>query len=139
VSERKFRGNRDRYGEDDVRDFSTVWRDKPWGLVVWSPSVVEQAKLIPHSGRSYGPDTPRQRHDDARPSSSDTAIEGSAQELATRYGLNQKTVAKWRKRSFLHDAPMGPRTPHSTSLRADEEAMVVTFRKHKHLPLDDCL
>ncbi len=30
-------------------------------------------------------------------------------ELAARYGLNRKTVAKWRKRSFLHDAPMGPK------------------------------
>lgn len=36
-------------------------------------------------------------------------------ELAARYGLNQKTVAKWRKRSFLEDAPMGPKAPRSTS------------------------
>ncbi|OXE35183.1 MAG: hypothetical protein CGW95_15510 [Phenylobacterium zucineum] len=32
-------------------------------------------------------------------------------ELAVRYGLNRKTVAKWRKRSFLHDAAMGPGCP----------------------------
>jgi hypothetical protein len=61
------------------------------------------------------------------------------EELAARYSLNQKTVAKWRKRSFLHDAPMGPKTPHSTSLIADEDAMVVGSRKHTLLPLDDCL
>ena len=30
-------------------------------------------------------------------------------ELAARYGLNQKTVAKWRKRAFVHDAAMGPK------------------------------
>jgi transposase-like protein len=60
-------------------------------------------------------------------------------ELAARYGLNQKTVAKWKKRNFLHDAPMGPRAPHSTVLTAEEEAMVVAFRKHMLLPLDDCL
>lgn len=39
------------------------------------------------------------------------AIQRSAaplKELAAQYGLNQKTVAKWRKRAFVHDAPMGP-------------------------------
>jgi transposase InsO family protein len=60
-------------------------------------------------------------------------------ELAARHGLNRKTVAKWRKRSFLHDAPMGPKAPHSTVLTAEEEAMAVAFRKHTLLPLDDCL
>ncbi len=25
-------------------------------------------------------------------------------ELAAQYGLNQKTVAKWRRRAFVHDA-----------------------------------
>jgi hypothetical protein len=37
-------------------------------------------------------------------------------ELAAQYGLNHKTVAKWRKRSFVHDAVMGPKTPRSTVL-----------------------
>ncbi|MGA8614953.1 MAG: IS481 family transposase [Xanthobacteraceae bacterium] len=60
-------------------------------------------------------------------------------ELAARYGLNRKTVAKWRKRSFLHDVPMGPKAPRSTVLMAGEEAMAVAFRKHTLLPLDDCL
>ena len=60
-------------------------------------------------------------------------------ELAARYGLNRKTVAKWRKRSFLHDAAMGPKAPRSTVLTAAEEAMAVAFRKHTLLPLDDCL
>ncbi len=60
-------------------------------------------------------------------------------ELAGRYGLNRKTVAKWRKRSFLHDAPMGPKAPRSTVLTAEEEAAAVALRKHTLLPLDDCL
>jgi len=60
-------------------------------------------------------------------------------ELAARYGLNRKTVAKWRKQSFLHDAPMGPKAPRSTVLTAEEEAVAVAFRKHTLLPLDDCL
>ncbi|MDI3469983.1 MAG: Mobile element protein [Pseudolabrys sp.] len=60
-------------------------------------------------------------------------------ELAAQYGLNHKTVAKWRKRAFVHDAPMGPKIPRSTVLSHEEEAIVVTFRRHTLLPLDDCL
>jgi hypothetical protein len=48
-------------------------------LGVWSRSVGESAKLIPHSGRDYGPGTSRLRHDHARRPNCDTAIEGSAQ------------------------------------------------------------
>jgi transposase-like protein len=71
-----------------------------------------------------------------------TAIQrskASLKELAARHGLNPKTVAKWRKRSFVHDAPMGPKDPRSSVLSAEEEAAVVAFRKHTLLPLDDCL
>ena len=60
-------------------------------------------------------------------------------ELSERYGLNPKTVAKWKKRAFVHDAPMGPKDPHSTLLSTEEEAIAVAFRKHTLLPLDDCL
>src|SRR5215216_2750526 len=60
-------------------------------------------------------------------------------ELAARYGLNRKTVAKWRRRAFIHDSPMGPKSPRSTVLTAEEEAIVVAFRKQTLLPLDDCL
>lgn len=34
---------------------------------------------------------------------------------------------------------MGPRQPHSTVLRLEQEAIIVAFRKHTLLPLDDCL
>jgi transposase-like protein len=60
-------------------------------------------------------------------------------DLAAQHGLNQKTVSKWRKRTFVHDAPMGPKIVRSTVLTAEEEATVVAFRKHTLLPLDDCL
>lgn len=59
--------------------------------------------------------------------------------LAERHGINPKTVAKWRKRAFVHDAPMGPKAAHSTVLSLAEEAAIVAFRKHTLLPLDDCL
>ncbi|MGY3133481.1 transposase-like protein [Bradyrhizobium sp. USDA 4501] len=53
------------------------------------------------------------------------AAMASLKELAAQHGLNQKTVAKWRKRAFVHDAPMGPKTVRSTVLSTAEEAMVV--------------
>jgi transposase InsO family protein len=62
----------------------------------------------------------------------------SLQRLAQRYGINPKTVAKWRKRTTTADAPMGP-PPASTVLTASEEAAIVAFRRHTLLPLDDCL
>ena len=63
----------------------------------------------------------------------------SLRALAKRYGINPKTVAKWRKRESVADQPTGPREPKSTSLSVEDEAIVVAFRKHTQLPLDDCL
>ena len=34
---------------------------------------------------------------------------------------------------------MGPKVPRSTVLSTDEEALIVAFRRHTLLPLDDCL
>jgi IS30 family transposase len=59
--------------------------------------------------------------------------------LAQRYSINQKTVAKWKKRTSVHDVPTGPAEPKSTVLSLEEEAIIVTFRRHTLLPLDDCL
>lgn len=70
------------------------------------------------------------------------AIQNSKESLrgpSKRYGINQKTVAKWRKRNSVVDLPTGPREPRSTVLSVEEEAVVVAFRKHTLLPLDDCL
>lgn len=35
----------------------------------------------------------------------------SLRALAKRYGINQKTVAKWKKRTSVADLPTGPREP----------------------------
>jgi hypothetical protein len=59
--------------------------------------------------------------------------------LAKRYGINQKTVAKWKERISLADLPMGPKGPRSTLPSVEEEAVTVAFRRHTLLPLDDCL
>lgn len=67
------------------------------------------------------------------------ASKESTRSLAVRYGLNPKTVDKWRKRATTCDAPMGPKDPKSTVLTPAEEAIVVEFRRRTLLPLDDVL
>src|SRR5882757_4642906 len=67
------------------------------------------------------------------------ASQESSRTLATRYGLNPKTVRKWRGRDTTVDARMGPKVPKSTVLTPAEEAIVVEFRRRTLLPLDDVL
>ena len=62
----------------------------------------------------------------------------SLAKLAQRDDLNPKTVAKWQHRSYVNAAPMGPKPCHSTVLTLAEEALIVAFRRHTRLPLDDC-
>ncbi len=59
--------------------------------------------------------------------------------LARRHGINQKTVAKWKRRTSTADLPTGPKEAKSTVLTVDQEAIIVAFRRHTLLPLDDCL
>ena len=63
----------------------------------------------------------------------------SLRALARRYGINQKTVAKWKKRETAVDLPTGPKDPKSTVLSLEDEAIIIAFRRHTLLPLDDCL
>ena len=63
----------------------------------------------------------------------------SLRTLAKQYGINQKTVAKWKKRTSVADLPTGPKEVVSTVLSIEEEAIIVAFRRHTLLPLDDCL
>ena len=65
--------------------------------------------------------------------------QASLRALAKRYGINPKTVAKWKKRETVADRPTGPKLPRSTVLSVEDEAIVVAFRRHTLLPLDDCL
>jgi transposase-like protein len=65
--------------------------------------------------------------------------QASLRTLARRYGINQKTVAKWKRRTATADLPTGPKVARSTVLSIEEEAVIVAFRRHTLLPLDDCL
>lgn len=59
--------------------------------------------------------------------------------LSKHYGINPKTVAKWRQRTSVADQRTGPKDPRSAVLSPEDEAVVVAFRRHTLLPLDDCL
>ena len=51
----------------------------------------------------------------------------SLRALAKRYGINQKTVAKWKQRETVADLPTGPKEAKSTVLSIEEEAIIVAI------------
>jgi hypothetical protein len=63
--------------------------------------------------------------------------QASVASLAKRYGINEKTVLKWRHPQSVEDLPMGPKERRSTVLSPMEEAAIVALRVQAHLPLDD--
>ncbi|PTW50055.1 hypothetical protein C8N38_10510 [Rhodovulum kholense] len=65
--------------------------------------------------------------------------QASTAALSRELGINPKTVAKWRKRETVEGRKTRPKEPRSSVLGEAEEAMVVAFRRHTLLPLDDCL
>ena len=67
------------------------------------------------------------------------ASQESARALADRYGLNPKTVAKWRARTRHRRRADGPEPARRSVLTEAEEAIVVEFRRRTLLPLDDVL
>src|SRR5580693_1617965 len=109
------------------RSSSSLWRASTW--ICRRSSQVTKAGLV------------------IRPSATTTEAvrraiqpsQASLRALAKRYGINQKTVAKWKGRTSVADLPTGPKKPKSTVLTTEEEAVVVAFRRHTLLPLDDCL
>ena len=62
--------------------------------------------------------------------------QASVASLARQYGINEKTVIKWRKRRSVEDMPMGPKERRSTVLSPMEEAAIVALRMQARLPLE---
>jgi DNA-binding transcriptional regulator YiaG len=66
------------------------------------------------------------------------AIQASSEKntvLATRYGVNRKTVAKWKRRSFSSDLQMRPKNPRSLTL--NDQVIIVAYRWRTRLSLDE--
>jgi hypothetical protein len=96
--------------------FSPGWRDALWGKILHGSATTTMAvrRAIQNSQESL-------------------------RALAKRYGINPKTVEKRKKRASTADRKAGPKAPKSTVLTEEEEAIVVAFRRHTLLALDDCL
>jgi len=47
--------------------------------------------------------------------------------LSKRFGINPKTVDKWRKKNSVEDLKAGPKNPRSTVLSVEEEAIIVAY------------
>jgi transposase-like protein len=63
--------------------------------------------------------------------------QASSAELARRFGINEKTVRKWRFRRTAEDAAMGPKERRSSTLSAIEETAIVALRVQARLPPDE--
>src|SRR5680860_1479113 len=61
--------------------------------------------------------------------------QASSAQLSQTFGINPKTVLKWKKRSCVEDHKTGPKEPRSTVLSLQEEAVIVAFRRHTLLPV----
>src|SRR6516164_5518721 len=51
----------------------------------------------------------------------------------------RQSVEQWKQRETVADLPTGPKRATSTLLSIEEEAIIVAFRRHTLLSLDDCL
>jgi transposase len=64
---------------------------------------------------------------------------GSHRSLSKLYGINPKTVAKWRARTSVLDEPMGPRDRASQHLSQEQEHLAIALRNQGHPSLDDLM
>ena len=62
----------------------------------------------------------------------------SVRATSKRYGVSP-TIQEWRNRETTADAAIGPKTPRSTTLTPEKEAIVVVVRSHSLLLSDDFL
>jgi len=58
---------------------------------------------------------------------------------AAKFAVDVKTVAKWRKRTSVEDAPRGPVRDPRESLNPDREAFLIAVRKLTRASLEDMI
>ena len=63
----------------------------------------------------------------------------SLRALSRRYGINPEDGCEVEEADFGCRSANRPKEPKSTVLSLEEEAVIVAFRRHTLLPLDDCL
>jgi transposase len=92
-------------------------------------------------GRERGQELARRPHGSATTTPSvREAIQTSREKntvLAKRYGVDRKTVAKWKGRTFSSDLQTRPKNPRSLTL--EDEAIILAYRWRTRLSLDDSL
>lgn len=64
--------------------------------------------------------------------------EDSLARLSKEFGVNPKTIAKWRKRQSVEDYKTGSQKPKLAVLSGEEEAMIGAFRRHTLLAFAAC-
>ena len=90
-------------------------------------------------GTRYGSSPPRMRPQDRGVRHETQLQQESVRVLARPSGVSPNTIRKGRKRTTAVDATRGSRQPRPIVLTPEQEIMLVAFRKHTLLPLDDCL
>ena len=91
--------------------------------------------------RDRSREAPRRTHRSAKTTPSEReAIQASDEKnsvLARQYGVDRKTIAKWKGRKFSYDMRMGPKNPRSKFLTLEDEAIILAYRWRARLSLDD--
>ena len=110
--------------ELDANGLCLQWRNHlggtpPAHLSRWLLDVSSRI-LMGHSYRvirrmRYGTGSSWERHNDKAVRRAIQHSQASLRALAKRYGINQKTVAKWKGRTSVADAPTGPKEPDRRS------------------------
>src|SRR5579862_199711 len=64
---------------------------------------------------------------------------GSIRTLSERFGVNPKSIRRWKSRDSTEDRTPGPRRRRSSILSPSAQTMLLCARRFARLPLDDCL
>src|SRR5208337_3981355 len=94
-----------------------------------------RTRTRPRAGKSNA----RLCDDHPKRSRSDPGERGEKHRSRQAYGVDRKTIAKWKARKFSSDVQMGPKNPRSKFLTLDDEVIILAYRSRTRLSLDDSL